>query len=229
MTEIEITYCDKCGDELESSQVGLCDACRPRSFAELSERAKDKARESYTGEGYLDYEWWDSIFDDFIEVCTSLGINLRTRPVKTRNGKTRHDHDIFFSGFCSQGDGACFAGRYYFAWTASIDIREHCDDKELHRIADELTAMQTTQRLLGLEFFTATISTSNHNNLRTEIDDWGIDEIGEPDEERFSDLMHDLADWLYRRLEDEYEYLCSNEVIDEYLNDETFTETGTII
>jgi hypothetical protein len=224
MTEIEVTYCDKCGEELEPSQVGLCDSCRPRSFAELSDKAKDKAREAYTSSNYLHSGWWDSIYEDFIRICTILGIDLTTRTVKLMSGKTREEPHIYFSGFCSQGDGASFEGRYTFAPTASVSIREYCGDQELHRIADHLTAMQTTQRLLGLESFTADIFSGGRKH--TEIDDWGIDEIGEPDEERFSDLMHDLADWLYRHLEDEYEYLRSNEVIDEYLNDETFDEDG---
>jgi len=229
MTEIEATYCDKCGEDLEPSQIGLCDSCRPRPFAELSEKAKDKAREAYTGEGYLDHEWWGSIYEDFSQVCTLLGINLTTRTVKLMGGKTREELNVYFSGFSSQGDGASFEGRYYFAPTASADIREqYSDDKELHRIADALTAMQLTQRLLGLEFFVAFIYAAN-NNLRVEIGDWGIEEIGEPDETQFRDLMMDLTAWLYEQLEAEHDWLHSGECIDQYLADETFDEDGARI
>jgi len=40
--------------------------------------------------------------------------------------------------------------------------------------------------------------------------------------------LRDLARWLYRRLEQEYEYRTSDEVVDETIiaNDYTFTESG---
>lgn len=204
-------------------------SCTTYTFAELSEKAKNKAREAYTSDGYLDYDWWDGIYEDFEQVCTLLGINLTTRTVKLTGGKTREELNVYFSGFSSQGDGASFEGRYYFAPTASADIREqYSDDKELHRIADALTAMQLTQRLLGLEFFVAFIYAAN-NNLRVEIGDWGIEEIGEPDEKQFRDLMMDLTAWLYAQLEVENDYLYSDECVDQYLVDETFDEDGAII
>ena len=124
MTEIEVTY----------------------TFAELSEKAKDKAREAYTGEGYLDHEWWGSIYEDFSQVCTLLGINLTTRTVKLMSGKTREEPNVYFSGFSSQGDGASFEGRYYFAPTASADIREQYGDDTFHDIEHE---RQNPQRLSG--------------------------------------------------------------------------------
>lgn len=199
------------------------------TFAELSEKAKDKAREVYTGKGYLDYDWWDSIYEDFEQVCTILNINISTHSVILRSGKTRQDPDIFFSGFCSQGDGASFKGSYRSKQDITTEIRNYCDDKELHRIADQLTSMQTTQRLLGLEFFTASIDVSNHYNLRTEIHNWGDDEIGEPDEEQFHQLMLDLAAWLYKQLEAENDWLYSDECVDQYLADQTFDEDGNVI
>lgn len=216
MTEVEVTYCDKCGDELESSQVGLCDSCRPRPFAELSEKAKDKAREAYTSGDYPYDDWWDSVYEDFEQVCTILGIII---------DRSKKRLAIYFSGFWSQGDCATFEGSYSFAYDSPRRIRAYCNDSKLHRIADELTSMQLTQRLLGLDYFAGQILSNN----RVEIFDSGIDEIGEPDEKRFSDLMHDLADWLYKTLESENDYLYSDECVDQYLIDETFDEDGTII
>ena len=46
-------------------------------YEELSDSAKQKAREWYLGmDGGLDYEWWDSVYDDFVEVCKILGVEL---------------------------------------------------------------------------------------------------------------------------------------------------------
>jgi hypothetical protein len=43
-----------------------------------------------------------------------------------------------------------------------------------------------------------------------------------------SDCLRDLANWLYRQLEQEYDYLTSDEAVDETLvaNGYTFTEEG---
>jgi hypothetical protein len=43
--------------------------------------------------------------------------------------------------------------------------------------------------------------------------------------------MRDFADWIYDRLEAEYEYLISDEYVDEYLNDSDnmYDESGAII
>ena len=43
-----------------------------------------------------------------------------------------------------------------------------------------------------------------------------------------TDALRDLANWLYRELEQEYEYLISDEAVDETLvaNGHTFTEEG---
>ena len=47
-------------------------------------------------------------------------------------------------------------------------------------------------------------------------------------EEVVTEALRDLARWLYRQLEREYEYLTSDEAVDETIaaNDYTFTETG---
>ena len=47
-------------------------------------------------------------------------------------------------------------------------------------------------------------------------------------EEAVTEALRDLARWLYRQLEREYEHLTSDEAIDESIaaNDYTFTEAG---
>lgn len=45
----------------------------------------------------VDYDdWWDTIYDDFKAKMTNIGVDVEK---------------IYFSGFWSQGDGACFEGR----------------------------------------------------------------------------------------------------------------------
>jgi len=201
-------------------------------FDELSERAKERARENYTSGDYPGYDWWDGVYDDAVHMARLLGIEIGTTTHPGRKpGTTYQTTNIWFSGFCSQGDGAYFDGDYRFAPNAVKDIEQETTDEELLRIAKELSLMQLTQRLNGHEYFRGSIYSGNGNNIRTEIYDWGIDEVGEPDEEDFRHLMDDFADWIYKRLEDVYDYLCSDEYVDERLSESdcVFDEDGAII
>jgi hypothetical protein len=88
----------------------------------------------------VDYHWWDQVYDDFKEICDMLGLQLQ-------------NHEPQFSGFCSQGDGASFAGIYRGVTyatneikkryeTAPDDIRRHApEDTQLHAIADDLCTL----------------------------------------------------------------------------------------
>ena len=84
------------------------------TYAELSDAAKEKARDNYR-EGNLDYDWWESVYTDAIELAAVMGIEIGVR----RGGK---EPAIFFSGFCSQGDGACFEGTYRYKKGALKDL-----------------------------------------------------------------------------------------------------------
>ena len=97
------------------------------TFAELSDEAKEKAREWYR-EGGLDYDWWDCTYEDAKQCAKILGIEI---------------DNIYFSGFWSQGAGACFEGSYSYQRGAAHAIRKHApEDSTLHSIADDLQAIQ---------------------------------------------------------------------------------------
>ena len=53
-------------------------------------------------------------------------------------------------------------------------------------------------------------------------------DMTEDAEEVVTEALRDLARWLYRQLEREYDYLSSDEVVDETIaaNQYTFTEAG---
>lgn len=204
-------------------------------FADLSERVKEKARDKlrYT-EHYLSYEWWDVVYEDAVHMGKLIGVDISETKRRTTRGTTVFDTNIYFSGFSSQGDGASFSGTYRYAVNAVKAITEETNDPELLRIAQGLTLMQITQRLNGLEGFTGRIRspTGNYNHsggMSVDINDQGIDEIGEPDEEQFTQLMKDFADYIYAQLEQEHDYLMSDECVDEQLADEEFDEGGNQI
>jgi len=146
-------------------------------------------------------------------------------------GGSRQEPRIWYSGFCSQGDGACFEGRYQYAAGATRAIRAHApQDGELHRIADGLAAIQRRNfyqlsagiRHEGRYYHEYTMAIAVEREAVTMQDMTpGADDL-------IVELLRDLARWLYRQLEQEYWYQLSDSVVDEAIlaNDYSFTEDG---
>ena len=111
-------------------------------FPELSDAAKEKARNWYRDLGPHD-DWWDAVYEDFERVCEILGIRLKTTSARLMGGGTRAKPCIWFSGFWSQGDGASFEGYWSHVKGAAARIRDYAPtDVTLHGIADRLQAIQ---------------------------------------------------------------------------------------
>lgn len=198
-------------------------------FSELSDTAKARAldNERYT-DHYLDYKWWDGIYEDAVSMALVLGIKIDTTAHSRPNGKSYESIDIFFSGFYSQGDGASFAGSYAFKPDAVEKIVDEApQDEELLRIATALGVLSITQRLLGGDSIECSITTNGRysGSGTMQISHDGLDDI----EEDLLQLMRDFADWIYKRLEDEHDYLMSDDVVAEGLQDEVFDEFGFVI
>jgi hypothetical protein len=200
-------------------------------FDELpSEEAKEAARDWYRGLINVD-EIADS--DDWQEVAGILGIEFATESVRLYGGGTRNQPRIYWSGFNSQGDGASFEGSYSYAKGAPAKIREYApEDGELHRIADEL------QRVQHRHFYqlTAEISRGPGSNFYSHSGTMLV-EVQHPADrdlhdavDAIGDLMRDFADWIYRQLEAQWEYLRSEESVDEMLraNEYEFDADGSL-
>lgn len=197
---------------------------------ELSEAAKEKARAWYR-EGGFDYDWYDAVYEDFQSIAEILGIHFRTRTVRLMGGGTRQDPCIWFRGFWSQGDGACYEGVWRYDRGAAARLRAYApQDAVLHRIADRLQAIQRRN------FFQLRAEITHHGHysheysMRISVErDSPVGQDMTPDaEDIVTEALRDLARWLYRQLEREYDYLTSDEAVDESLraNDYTFTEAG---
>ncbi|PKP99096.1 MAG: antitoxin of toxin-antitoxin stability system [Alphaproteobacteria bacterium HGW-Alphaproteobacteria-13] len=196
-------------------------------FEELDESAKDTARDWYR-QGAFDDDWYDFVFSDFEAICDILGIALRTNPVSLVGGSTRDDPQIFFTGFSSQGDGACFAGSYAYRPGSSKAIRAYApQDAKLHRIADALRDIQRqhSYRLSADIRHSGRYCHEYSMDITVERD--GLD-CSEATEEAIIEPLRDLARWLYRRLESEYDYLTSEPAVDEAIRaiGYTFMENG---
>ena len=185
-------------------------------FDELSEAAKEKARQWYR-EGALDYEWWDSIYESATTAAKMMGIDI---------------DQINFTGFSSQGDGARFKGSYRFqkGWRKAI-IAEFGGEWQ-----GELLALgQALHEAQGPQFYhlVADISYSGryeHSgcmsiNVQHDDDQWR--DLGWC-EGAIQDGLRAFADWIYQKLEKEYDYLMADEQVDESIraNDYEFTKSG---
>ena len=198
---------------------------------ELDEGGKDNARAWYRGAGF-DHDWFEFVFEDFARVCGILGVSLATRPVRLYGGGTRAEPRIWFSGFWSQGDGACYEGHYAYARGATRAIRAYARrDAELHRIADALAAIQR-RNFYQLRAAIAHRGRYYHEYtmaISVERDSPAWQDMTADAEDAVTEALRDLARWLYRQLESEYEYQASDEMVDETIaaNGYTFTATGS--
>lgn len=193
------------------------------TFDELSDEAKEKAREWWRYDG-LNYEWWDGAYQDAENVAKILGIDF--------GSKGRNTPAIYFSGFCSQGDGASWEGDYSYSKGAAKHIRGYApNDTELHAIADRLQVIQKRY----FYQLSATVSKrgmyEHSGTMYVDVSHNRLDYAQNDAEEEITACLRDFADWIYSRLEGEYEYLMSDECVDECItmNEWEFDRDGDVI
>lgn len=197
-------------------------------YSELSDRAKAKARDKER-ESALDYEWWDSVYEDFTEICDCLGIELKDRG----NGEKA----IWFSGFCSQGDGACFEGVFRGNPDAVQDIKAHApQDEVLHRIAQDLVEDVVVPNNGRLSVRINHTGRYYHDHSMVfedavvEDSEGSEEEMPDYQEETVTNRLRELARWLYKTLNEQYDYLKSDECIATSLSENgvLFFESGRV-
>ena len=204
------------------------------AFDELSDKAKEKARDWFRELLYQNENDWENVFEDARMCGESMGIHIDENMRKWVNAKTGKtgtstSDAIYFSGFSSQGDGACFDGTYRYVESAEKAMRDWAPlDKELHRIAAALDAIQAQNG----NSLTATMKQRGHylhsGCMTVDVERTDGEDMTKDAEEAVTQLMRDFADWIYGMLEKDYEYQQSDEHIDECLTTKayTFLETG---
>ncbi len=197
---------------------------------ELSEAAREQVRAWYL-EHCTDPDWHECVFEDFGAVCGLLGVTLDTRPVPLMGGGAREQPCVWFRGFASQGDGASFEAGYENAPGATRAIRAYAPrDAELHAIADRLQAIQRRN-------FWQLVAEIRHSGrycheyamtIRVRRDSPAGQAPTDDAGDTVAEAMRDLARWLYRQLEREYDYQTSDAFVDETIavNGWTFTVAG---
>lgn len=179
-------------------------------FDELSDEAKAKAIEAERNNEYgITYgAWYDSVEWDWKDKLNKLGFN---------------NVEIFFSGFWSQGDGACF--------TADVDTAKWL---KAHKLANKMRALYSNAELWT--FSISHVGRYYHENSMVVEEQFWNDTPNFKAEAQQDKMLHlleaevvELAKQLYKDLEAEYENLTSDDVIADYLttNEYDFLENGS--
>lgn len=139
-----------------------------------------------------------------------------------------------YSGFYSQGDGACFDGYWNAKRFDYAGLREHAPkDTELHGLSLRLLGL-TLQQPDGIG---RVARYSGRYSGRYSHDKTMISENIDSDDSQYDakfeaellDISRALARWYYAQLEAENDYQNSDEAIHERLGDTNFNAEGEII
>lgn len=158
-----------------------------------------------------DVEWWEHIFSDFEEDMSKHGVRV---------------DQIYFSGFWSQGDGACFEGAIK-DWRLYL-LHLGYDDQTLATLAQDWWSCTLHKRGNYCHYNSVLIDSDIHMGSNPYAEDadplrhdaWrfivnGYDFLAIQDEME-ANLRQHMKD-LYRKLEKEYDYLVTDEAVTEWL------------
>lgn len=198
-------------------------------YKDLSDTAKEQAfkrHQEYAQSN--DYYWWESTMEYWVEKLEALGISTSLE-------------QMHFSGFGSQGDGACFTG--------SINLREfleaHPDLKKEHAKL-YMAVIPFDGRGAACEYFDLELTrhgSTNYNHEKSvHLGSWDINILPEYDTEEGEDYERLIIDaeadieWqcreymrqLYKDLEAEHEYQQSIECFLESVDYKDFDEEGEL-
>jgi hypothetical protein len=198
-------------------------------FNELDKPGKEKALTTYRGMN-VDFDWWDDEFEDFIELCSYMGIAVIKDSIK-------------FRGFYGQGDGSGFSAKADLlklqdaiktqAWKTFAPLQEfpfnpaNIDRRIWPLIANGILPNDPqiicAQRHYGvvvdLGMYVVNEGDKLHDNVFEELDLL---------EEWLRKIAVTLNKYLYASLEKQYEFLISDTAIKESIlsNDYLFTADG---
>jgi hypothetical protein len=197
-------------------------------FDELSDKAKDKAREWYRECESQDFGAHGELYEPAETAAKLLGIEFATHNIPLMSGKTRSEPKIYWE-LHVQGSGASFEGSYRYNLDCKRKVRsEFPTDTKLHAIADGLVEIQKKHGFT----LTAKITQSGRGVHEYTMDAEVYEDDGNLTDPETStavlELMRDFAKWIYKYIDAEYEYRMSDEAVDESIqaNDYAFTIEG---
>lgn len=209
-------------------------------FDELDDAAKERARQWWREASIGDNYFSECTIDEAVEQGGLMGIDFDLRERKNWKGEPLPgEPKIWWSGFWSQGDGACFEGTWRARDVKTDKVAEGWGEgpatTEIKRIA---AVFGELAKKYPFAYFIVKHRGHYSHEHCTEFDfdldgvegseslisekEW--DEACEALKENAKDFMR----WIYRQLEKEYEYQNSDEQVDENIraNEYLFTEEG---
>lgn len=175
---------------------------------------KDELIEKYRDINVEYVDWWDCVYDDFTSDMAEKHIMVQ---------------DTRFSGFWSQGDGASFTGyisnNLEFLKAHGLTETYPFITKLIHHGGDFTLRIERSSShyvhentvsvsVEGCAYFHHVLPTSD--DLREAIvDQWDTDLDAEYERiwEDVTDIIRDYCRDLYRKLQEEYDYLTSDEAV----------------
>ena len=193
-------------------------------FNALTARQRDEILDKHRDWNVDHIDWWDDVYDDFKHDMDAIGIEV---------------DKMYFSGFWSQGDGACFEGRV-FSWEDFLPSLGHtCPalisladssgwkfsvNRSGHYYHENCTDFYTCIATLDChdaddEEDFAHVFSPYKSEIQTAawmalIADYKYEDLEQEFTEAFKGHMRDL----YRRLAVEYDHLTSDESVLEALD-----------
>lgn len=167
--------------------------------------------EKYRYVNVEDVEWWEYIFSDFEEDMSKRGVRV---------------DQIYFSGFWSQGDGACFDGRVV-DWRLYL-LHLGYDDEILASLAKDWWSCTLVHRgrychynsvlvdsdiHMGNNPYDAKTNTLRHDAWQFTVNNYDFLAINDEIEANLKQHMKDL----YNKLREEYEHLVTDKAVIEWL------------
>jgi len=172
----------------------------------------------------VDGDWWhEDVYNWFEEQCKESGVIIHTtaRKYQSRDGVelVKHERDISWSGFWSQGDGAAFGGEVVDFKLALECLYE--DYPIFKKYLDELDGYCRMSWSVGRNNNVSVIDIQVEQ-IGAYLDDehpfadvWQekLDEELNMIESLIGDVADDLCSLLYKALQDEYDGLTSDEAV----------------
>lgn len=184
-------------------------------FEEHSKEVQEKILEKHYSVN-VDHEWYESTLENLTEALQKAGFN---------------DINIYFSGFSRQGDGAQFNGYYIFEGKKLAKIKkEYPKWIELHDFVRGLENIAS--KYSDIYFKISHKGHYSHENCTEfyfERNDYK--EVKSEHEETIIHHCKSFMKEIYSLLEDEYDYLTSEEAIKETFdcNDYEFDAAGNML
>lgn len=194
-----------------------------QKFNSLPARQRDEILDKYRQWNVDHTDWWDCVEETFKSDMEAMGIDV---------------HKILFSGFWSQGDGACFEGKVA-DWPLFLTSIGYSDAALIYA-AENFDWCFSSNHTHYLYYHHKSVSYGSEINLPDSVDDhyfanryleWGPDDIRTATmmtnlsqynyaelTQQFGDVFEQFMLDLYKQLYQEYENLTSDESVLESLD-----------